>query len=51
MFSSVIYCSKFVFVSRFQDFKILIRIRTPNRGIDPTFVGGVNLLFFLEIRD
>ena len=23
-------------IARFQDFKILIRIRTPNRGIDPT---------------
>ena len=26
----------FDLMSRFQDFKILIRIRTPNRGIDPT---------------
>ena len=25
-----------MWISRFQDFKILIRIRTPNRGIDPT---------------
>ena len=28
--------SNFGRLSKLQDFKILIRIRTPNRGIDPT---------------